>query len=71
MHYLKLNIWRTLSTANIKGIEKTVMYSGVLFSYESEVLVYYLLVLAFAAIMEFIEECVIQPNIVQFAFRIV
>ena len=53
--------------ANIKGIGKTVMYSRVFISYESK----FLIVLAFATIMAYIEECVIQPNIVQFAFRIV
>ena len=46
------------------------MYGRVHF-FVIKVLGYYLLVLTFAAIMAFIEECVIQPNIVQFAFRIV
>ena len=50
------------------------MYSRVFISCESKFLVngYHLLVLAFVvAIMVYLEECVIQPNIVQFAFRIV
>ena len=62
---------RSLSTANIHGNRKNGTIQPCFYFFLIKILGYYIRRSSFTAIMASIEECVIQPNVVLFAFRIV